>query len=33
MGCAFYLPEDHNALIIMRGSPTWSNAEWIHVPT
>jgi len=32
MGSELYLSEVYDELISIRGSPTWSNAEWIHVP-
>lgn len=32
MGSELYLSEDYSALISITESPTWSNAEWIHVP-
>lgn len=32
MGSVLYLSEDYDALTSIRGPPTWSNAEWIHVP-
>lgn len=32
MGSVLYLSEDYDAFTCIRGSPTWSSAEQIHVP-